>query len=327
MSKRHSKREVAPEQDQLGEPQQGLVICRYAKHYDIEALEGTQQNQLIKCVTRSNSRSLVAGDLVVWRADLKTPNTGVVESIHERSSLLERPDNFGKLKPVAANIDQMLIVVAVEPKLQPNLIDRYLVAAAISKIEPVIVLNKLDLLNQENRQAIEQSLNTYSELGYPMVSVICSRHLTPELGDLPEIIANKTSIVVGQSGVGKSSLINTILPEANLKTSELSNTTREGTHTTTMARLFHLPNQGNLIDSPGIRDFSLWHIDKDQVQIGFIEIERAAENCKFRNCRHKKEPGCAVKQGVEDGTISSIRFDSFEKIKLAIQEQQDRGFG
>jgi len=320
MQRKHQK-------GQLGEPHSGLVICRYAKHYEIEALEGEQKGQNIKCVTRSDSRSLVAGDTVIWRPDLKTASTGVVESVNERKSLLERPDNFGKLKPVAANIDQMLIVVACQPRLQPNLIDRYLVAAANSNIEPVIVLNKLDLINDENREHIDQQLSIYRDLAYPLISVICSRHMTPELAALPEVIANKTSIVVGQSGVGKSSLINTILPQANLKTSELSSQTGEGTHTTTMARLFHLDNGGNLIDSPGIRDFSLWHIDIDQVQLGFIEIQEAAQHCKFRNCRHEKEPKCAVKQAVADGAISQTRFDSFERIKLATQEQQAKGFG
>jgi ribosome biogenesis GTPase len=310
----------------LGDEQNGLVICRYAKHYEVEALDGEHAGHNIKCVTRSNSRSVVAGDRVIWRPDLKTPKTGVVESVNERASLLERPDNFGKLKPVAANIDQMLIVVAVEPQLQPNLIDRYLVAAAISHIQPVIVLNKLDLIDDRNRKEVESQLNTYRELGYLVLSVVCSRHLKPELAELPEIIADKTSIVVGQSGVGKSSLINTILPQANLKTNELSSHTREGTHTTTMARLFHLPQSGSLIDSPGIRDFSLWHIDVDQVQQGFVEIKEAAQNCKFRNCKHEKEPHCAVKKAVELGDISAKRFDSFERIKIAIQEQQAKGF-
>ena len=160
----------------------------------------------------------------------------------------------------------MIIVIACEPQPQPNLIDRYLVAAQLMGIKPIIVLNKADLLNDSNRDRIERLLTRYSDLNYETVKIVSSRHQPAELSNLNELIANRTSIVVGQSGVGKSSLINTLLPEAKLEVGDLSETTREGTHTTTRATLFHLPSDGQLIDSPGIRDFSLWHINTEQLQ-------------------------------------------------------------
>ena len=217
-------------QKQSGElscEQKGLVICRFSQHYEVEALEGSDMGKIHKCVTRSNITNMVAGDVVIWRA--ASDLTGVIESRLERSTLLERPDNFGNLKPVAANIQQMLIVVACEPALQPNLIDRYLVAAELTGIKPTIVLNKADLLNEYNAELVGETLDIYRALDYQVIPVISSRHQTPQLDMLLPIIDQQTSIVVGQSGVGKSSLINALLPEAQLRIGELSELTREGT--------------------------------------------------------------------------------------------------
>lgn len=303
--------------------QQGLVICRYSKHFEIEALEGDDKGNIHRCVTRANINTIVAGDLVVWRAGPE--QTGVIEARHPRNSLLERPDNFGKLKAVAANIDQMLIVIACQPRPQANLIDRYLVAAHLMNIRPILVLNKADLINDENRDIFEQLLSVYQALGYKTINIVSSRHQEPQLSDLPKHIQQRTSIVVGQSGVGKSSLINTLLPEAKLEVGPLSTQTGEGTHTTIKAKLFHLPGGGQLIDSPGIRDFSLWHINESQLQQGFIEIADRIGDCKFRDCQHEKEPGCAILAGAENGDIHPNRFASYQHIKAAIAEQQARG--
>jgi len=303
--------------------QQGLVICRYSKHFEIEALEGDDKGRIHLCVSRANLGAVVTGDIVIWRAGANL--TGVVESRLERHSLLERPDNFGKLKPVASNIDQVLIVVACEPQPQPNLIDRYLVAAELMNIRPIIVLNKADLLDESNEERITNLLNRYNDLGYETVKIISSRHQAAQLSNLDTLIDQRTSIVAGQSGVGKSSLINTLLPEAKLEVGDLSEQTREGTHTTTKATLFHLPNGGKLIDSPGIRDFSLWHINIEQLQQGFVDIAKHIGYCRFRDCKHENEPGCAIRKAVETGEITKERFESYERIKEAILDQQARG--
>jgi len=307
---------------ELSSEQTGLVICRYSKHFEVEALEGEDQGSIHNCVSRTNIGTLVAGDKVVWRAG--TDKTGVIESRLQRSSILERPDNFGNLKAVAANINQMLIIIACEPAPQPNLIDRYLVAAELMNIRPVLVLNKADLITDENTLYFDTLLERYRKLGYQITKIISSRHQKPDLNNLPELVDQRTSIVVGQSGVGKSSFINTLLPDAQLEVGELSQTSGEGTHTTTKAKLFHLPSGGNLIDSPGIRDFSLWHIDIEQLQHGFVEIANLLGSCKFRNCQHEKEPGCAILAAVKDGRIESARFRSYKRTKEAIIEQQKR---
>lgn len=312
-------------QEQSGElssEQQGLIICRYSKHFEVEALEGDDQGAVHHCVARTNLGTLVAGDKVVWRAG--ADQTGVIESRLERSTILERPDNFGNLKAVAANINQMLIVIACEPVPQPNLIDRYLVAAELMNIRPVIVFNKADLITDDNAEGFEDLLQRYQALGYQTVKIISSRHQQSDLSNLPELVDQRTSIVVGQSGVGKSSFINTLLPEAHLEVGELSHASGEGTHTTTKAKLFHLPCGGQLIDSPGIRDFSLWHIDISQLQQGFVEIAALLGRCRFRNCRHELEPGCAILGAVDDGRIGPERFSSYERTKEAILDQQKR---
>lgn len=308
---------------ELSSEQLGLVICRYSKHFEVEALEGDDKGNIHRCVSRANLGSIVAGDVVVWRAG--SDQTGVIETRKQRKSILERPDNFGQLKPVAANIDQMLIVIAPEPSPQHNLIDRYLVAAELMNINAVLVLNKADLIDEDNRDQLYAVLELYRDLNYETVKIISSRHQAPDLAHLPEIVNMHTSIVVGQSGVGKSSLINTLLPTANLEVGELSSGTREGTHTTTKAKLFHLPSGGQLIDSPGIRDFGLWHIDSEQLQFGFVEIAALLGECRFRDCKHENEPGCAIHDAVEKGDIHPLRFSNFERIKHAIAEQNARG--
>ena len=308
---------------ELSSEQAGLIICRYSKHFEVEALEGADQGKSHKCVTRTNLGTLVAGDKVIWRSGAN--QTGVIESKQQRSSLLQRPDNFGKLKAVAANIDQMLIVIASEPVPQPNLIDRYLVAAELIGVRPIIALNKTDLITNQNRESLEKLLGLYESLGYITLKIVSSRHQPAQLSNLLNYIDQRTSIIVGQSGVGKSSLINKLLPDAKLEVGDLSEQTREGTHTTTKAKLFHLAKGGQLIDSPGIRDFGLWHISTQELEQGFIDIAQHAGQCRFRDCQHNNEPSCAILQAVEQGDINQDRFQSFSKIKASILEQQARG--
>ena len=307
----------------LSSEQKGLVICRYSQHFEVQALEGASQGQIHQCHARTNLGSIVVGDKVVWRAGVD--HTGVIESRLERHSLLERPDNFGKLKPVAANIDQMLIVIAPEPEPQANLIDRYLVAAELMKIRPIIVLNKSDLLNADNQTTLDTLLQRYQQLDYQSIKI--SSEQGTDLSGLSTLIQQHTSIVVGQSGVGKSSIINALLPNAKLPVGGLSNNTGEGTHTTTQAKLLHLNDGGQLIDSPGIRDFSLWHINTAQLQQGYIDIAQFIGHCRFRNCQHQSEAGCAILQAVEQGQIDPARFASYQRTKQTIKAQHERGLG
>ncbi|OEY65251.1 small ribosomal subunit biogenesis GTPase RsgA [Marinobacter sp. X15-166B] len=308
----------------LGAEQPGLVIAHYGQQLDIEARDGKNAGELYRCFVRANIGSLVTGDRVVWRAGADG-QTGVVVAREERSTLLQRPDNFGNLKPVAANIDHIILVIAPEPEPHDNLIDRYLVAAENTGIPAVILLNKADLLSNANRPHIDTLLARYETLGY---TVVQTSALTADKTPAPPVqalVEGRTSVFVGQSGVGKSSIIQTLLPDESLRVGALSESTGKGTHTTTTAKLFHLACGGDLIDSPGIREFGLWHMTPQEIEYGFREIRDLIGSCKFRNCQHKNDPGCALNQAAADGTISAERLHSFHRILLAMAEQQARG--
>ncbi len=307
----------------LGDEQEGLIIAHFGQTLELEALHPSLQGQKYRCFVRANLDALVTGDRVIWRPG---PNqSGVIEARLERSSLLQRPDKYNQLKPVAANIDRIVIVVALEPEPYRNLIDRYLVAAETVGIKPAILFNKMDLLTDSNRSEIEAMMADYAELGYEILRT--SAH---ELGSTQDTLlpwlAQHTSILVGQSGVGKSSLIRTILGDETIRIGELSEHTRKGTHTTTTARLFHIPGGGDIIDSPGIREFGLWHITEQQLLEGFVEFRPVLGNCRFRDCRHNAEPGCALSAAVTSGQISATRMESFRRIRQSMQESENSRF-
>jgi ribosome biogenesis GTPase len=300
----------------LGPEQHGLIISHFGRQVDVEASEGERQGEIIRCHMRTNLGQLVTGDKVIWRAN---PDGGVVVAKLERKAELVRPNPYGEMKPVAANIDYIVVTVAVEPLAHANLIDRYLVAAELSGIEPVILLNKTDLLNDNNRERIETMLARYQGIGYQVLHASSSTQ--NGLVELKDHLKDRISVFVGQSGVGKSSLINVLLPGVDLKVGELSVQTRKGRHTTTTARLFHFPDGGDLIDSPGIREFGLWHIDPEDLIDGFRELREHTGHCRFRDCKHEKEPGCALKDAIADGKISEARWQSFKHILASLDEQ------
>jgi ribosome biogenesis GTPase len=215
-------------------------------------------------------------------------------------------------KPVAANVDRILIVIAPEPEPFANLIDRYLVAAEAVSIPPLLLLNKVDLLAADRRGPVEALLDQYRAIGYP---VLYASSVTDHgLDALKAELRDNVSVFVGQSGVGKSSLINALIPGQDIRVGELSAVERKGRHTTTTAQLFHMPGGGDLIDSPGIREFGLEHIDRASIEHGFVEFREWLGNCRFRDCSHSHEPGCALLQAVEAGRISTARMASFKAI-------------
>jgi ribosome biogenesis GTPase len=243
---------------------------------------------------------------------------GVVVAQIPRESELCRPDSQGKLKPVAANIDQIIVVIAPYPEPHRNLIDRYLIAAEATRIEPVLLLNKTDLLTKDEalKQSIEALLSSYTKLGYRTIQTSCKDGGTVELKAALEA---KISVFVGQSGVGKSSLVNMLIPKADLAVGALSVNTQKGTHTTTAAHLSHLNCDGSLIDSPGIREFGLWHLSKEEVEQGFREFRPFLGHCKFRDCQHQQEPECAILAAVANGEISAERMASYRHIIGAME--------
>lgn len=298
----------------LGPEQHGLVITHYGTQVVVEASEGELAGQQQRCHFRSNLGSLVTGDKVVWRPGNPI---GVVVAVLPRHSALQRPDPHGDMKTVAANIDRILVVIAPYPEPHANLIDRYLVAATAIDIEPVLVINKSDRMAEDTSGKTLQLEATYRALGYDVLKV--STKAGDGLHELRDYLKEYTSVFVGQSGVGKSSLVNALLPESNLRVGDLSEK-QQGTHTTTSATLLHFPGGGHLIDSPGIREFGLWHMEEAQVLEGFIEFRPHIGYCKFRDCSHRHEPGCAILAALGKGEISQTRMDSYRYILSTLED-------
>ncbi|MDW6002093.1 small ribosomal subunit biogenesis GTPase RsgA [Vibrio mangrovi] len=317
------KQDIAPEWDEsmLGSAKQGLVISRFGQHADIED-QDTQE--IHRCNLRRGIETLVSGDRVIWRSGLETMAgiSGVVEAVEPRHSILTRPDYYDGLKPVAANIDQIIIVSSVLPELSLNIIDRYLIVAETLKIKPLLVLNKIDLLSSEQREEFGNWLDIYKDLGYP--SLFVSRKTGEGIEQLESFLQDKINVFVGQSGVGKSSLVNAILPDLTevIEEGEVSENSGLGQHTTTAARLYHIPTGGDLIDSPGVREFGLWHLTAEEITQAYVEFRPYLGGCKFRDCKHDDDPGCIIREAVNSGDISEIRYENYHRILESMTEHK-----
>ncbi len=314
--KREAKADAQLAGGALGAEQTGRVIAHYGVQLAIEALEGELAGQRFRCHRRSNIEALVTGDRVIWQPAAEG-QTGVITALLPRESVLVRPDPYNKLKPVAANIDRILLVIAPEPTPSPELIDRYLIACETTGIRPVILLNKADLMTPAQHEGLGALLASFAALGYETRTL--SAH--GDTGDLEAIVAGRTVVFVGQSGVGKSSLINALLPDVAQKVHQLSVGSKLGQHTTTTACWFDLPGGGALIDSPGIREFGVWHMDRDQLLSGFIEFQPFLGQCRFRNCSHAHEPGCALCLASEEGHIQPRRLASFQRLATNLENR------
>ena len=273
---------------------------------------------LVPCVGHGPGKGAVVGDRVWFSLDADTDMAdGVVRAVAPRDTELIRSDAMGRRAQVlAANVDRVFVVVSVEPPLREGLIDRYLASAHQAGIDARVLFNKIDLLDDEGLIDVLERLRVYPEIGYPL-------HLTSAASGqgvdaLREALVDRCSIFVGHSGVGKTSLLNALDPGLGERVQTLSGSSGRGQHTTSTSALYTLPGGGDVIVGVGVRAFGLWGIDPEDVKDCFVEFAGRAPDCRFGDCQHVAEPGCAVKAGLEAGELSAARYESYLRMRESI---------
>lgn len=275
----------------------GTVIAAHGRHYLVEA--GTEK---LQCVTRGKKSDVAVGDSV--KLQRTSSNQAVIESIDERQTLLYRSDQY-KSKLLAANVTQLFIVVATEPGFTDDLVSRALVAAEAAGITVRIILNKIDVT--ESLEKTRQRVALYAGLGYPVLEVSARAHPDATRDALLPLLQGQSSILIGQSGMGKSSIINLIVPDADIAVREISEALDTGKHTTTFTRLYFIDERTAIIDSPGFQEFGLYHLTEGMLERAFPEFRPHLGHCKFYNCHHINEPDCAIRTAVQSGEINPMR--------------------
>lgn len=278
----------------------GQIVASFGRRYLVELQDGTT----LDCVTRGRRGALACGDRVgVARSG---PGQGVIEKLGARDTLLYRSDRV-RQKLIAANVTQIVVVVAPVPTFHEDLINRCLAAAEHGGMSSFIVLNKMDL--PQAKRALK-SLALYEQLGYRIVALSAKR----DVSQLLVFLRGETSVLVGQSGMGKSTIVNALAPEAAVRIAEISAALDSGRHTTTHARLYHLGHDTHIIDSPGLQEFGLHHLDMGELADAFVEFRPWLGRCRFRDCRHMSEPGCALTAACVAGKISERRLESYRQL-------------
>jgi len=285
----------------VGELDAGTVVAAHGRHYVVEAADGV----LVRCVPRGKKSLLTCGDRV--RFAPAGGDAGVIEDFEPRASLFLRAAPH-RQKLVAANATQIAIVVAGEPSFSDELVCRILVAAESEGIKALVVLNKADL--ESVTRTAEARLRQFAAAGYPVLAISARSDVAPLAARLTE----ETTVLIGQSGMGKSTIVNALVPGAGVRTQKISTFLDAGRHTTSATRLFRLAGGGSIIDSPGLQEFGLAHLTRAQIEHGFPELRALAGQCRFGDCCHDAEPGCAVRAAVSEGKLPSRRLELLHRI-------------
>jgi ribosome biogenesis GTPase len=278
----------------------GLIIAAFGRHYLAELPGG----EILECVPRGKKSEVACGDTV--EMERTSADQAVIDGITPRTSLLYRSDAY-KQKIIAANVTQLIVVVATEPSFNDELLARCLLAGHDQNLDITIVLNKCDLPQVEAARA---QIAPYAKIGYRVLELSAKQDVTPLL----PCLQGQTSVLVGQSGMGKSTLINSLIPAAQAATREISTVLDSGKHTTTHAKLYHLNANSRLIDCPGVQLFGLHHLDFAAIEKSFPEFLPYLGHCRFANCSHSHEPDCAIRQATDEGKIDARRLKLFQQI-------------
>ncbi|MBF0284458.1 MAG: ribosome small subunit-dependent GTPase A [Magnetococcales bacterium] len=310
--------------DPVGEVLDGRVTAHFGLNVEVEESGGAPSPEgriPCRCAVRETvEMEPVCGDWVVWRR--LGEDQGVIEGVKPRRTVLRRPGACERLRTLAANVDRLL-VTASGVRFNPGLVDQYLVAAEAAGVEAVLVISKMDLLDERERTSLEGALAPYRAMGYGVVHT----SLTGDLSELMGELAGWTSVFSGQSGVGKSTLVARLTGDESVRIApEDATGGGQGRHTTTVARLYHLPGGGELIDSPGIRSFGLHGVDASEVAGYFRDIAPFIGHCKFGDCEHGEEPGCAVRAAVKAGRVDERRWESLRRIVRELENEQSNPF-
>ncbi|MGI9262590.1 MAG: ribosome small subunit-dependent GTPase A [Woeseiaceae bacterium] len=296
-------------------PQVGLVTAAFSRRMTLLL----QDRSVVDARIKGKTLQPVCGDRVVAE-EIANEAEWLITAIETRDNELTRPDNRGRKEVLAANLSCVVVMAAAEPDADWFVVDRYVAAAENMGASAIVVFNKSDLLKDDER--VSETLAEYTSAGYVVIE--CSAESGANIDILERALAEDTAIIVGQSGVGKSSVINRMARGAEQKIGALSTASREGRHTTVNSVMLDLPRGGRVIDSPGVRDYAPAIDTEEDVGSGFREIKDKSQECRFANCRHLREPDCAVKSAVEDGDISGRRYESYKRLMVLTRGLAER---
>jgi ribosome biogenesis GTPase len=306
---------------------QGIVYKSTGSWYTVKDEHGQIWNARVKGVFKidediTSTNPIAVGDVVDIESENEGEQSAMITKIHDRRNYINRQSPRVKYQQhiVAANIDQSLLIATIkEPRTSQGFIDRFLVACEMYHVPAIIIFNKCDLYKAKETAIFEQWKDIYESVGYKVVAMSVKENIGVE--EVRQLLANKTSLISGHSGVGKSSFINAILPDINITTKGVSGWSGKGQHTTTFAEMYDLPFNGKIIDTPGMREFGLIDIERQELSGYFPEMRVRLNNCQFNNCLHINEPGCAIKEAVVNGEIHEDRYVSYYNILESIKEE------
>jgi len=303
-----------------------LVYKSTGSWYIVKDVSGKAYNARIKGVLKidgiTSTNPIAVGDEVELELENEKENTVTITTIHQRKNYIARvsPHNKNQHHIVASNLDQSLLFATLkDPKTSHGFIDRFLVASEMYHVPAIIVFNKADIYKKKETEKFNELKKVYESIGYRIV--LASIKNGDGVDEIKALLKDKTTLLSGHSGVGKSTFINLVFPELELKTQEVSDWSGKGLHTTTFSEMFDLPFGGSIIDTPGIRELGLAHITKQELSGYFPEMKTLLQDCRFNNCMHYNEPGCAIKNAVNTGIISEQRYISYLAIMESLEEK------